>query len=149
MPCWRMSDEVSVFHPSPFWCRTRSPLGRFLSPCHAADLAPTAEVRTSTDPSRYPLPPHIPLPPAADLSDASGTIYRKLVPAGGICVWIPLSGSTCFAESASAYNTIQSGKDEISCKKKPSLGRNILSFMTSQNINADHYAQCIQRVARY
>lgn len=34
-------------------------------------------------------------------------------------------------------------------KEKPSLGRNILSFMTSQNINADHYTQCIQRVARY
>lgn len=61
MPCWRMSDEVSVFHPSPFWCRTRSPLGNFLSPCHAADLAPTAEVGTSTDPSRSSTSPSHPL----------------------------------------------------------------------------------------
>lgn len=99
MPCGRMSDEVSVFHsvPSAAAC----------DPRHTADLAPAAKVGTLTDPSQSfssPLNSTMPLEQYRKCTQSKGGEWN-----GGrmyICVYIPASVSTCFAESASAYNTV-------------------------------------------
>lgn len=108
MSCGRMSDEVSVFHSVPSAAACDPESGRFWVPATPQIWLPPPKwehrpIRPSLSLHRW---------PRRCLGNNAVNAHRAKsgVGRGGgrtyICVYIPASVSTCFAESASAYNTV-------------------------------------------